>query len=123
MSDLGIGKKEWVIADMYWPANSSDGAYVSHESICVLNTSDHDAIISITLYYENRPEIYLETVVCGSKRTNHIRMDQIKDRAGNGLEKGIPYAAMVSSNIPIIVQYTRLDATQPACTLMTTMAY
>ncbi|MDF2613736.1 MAG: hypothetical protein K0S71_1522 [Clostridia bacterium] len=123
MSNIVMGKKEWFIADMYWPINSSEGEYVSHESICVLNTSDNDASINITLYYEDRPEVYLETVVCGARRTRHIRMDKIKDQAGSQLEKGIPYAAMVISSIPVIVQYTRLDATQPACTLMTTMAY
>jgi hypothetical protein len=36
---------------------------------------------------------------------------------------GVPYAIRVESDVPIIVQNSRLDATQAACTLMTTMAF
>ena len=39
------------------------------------------------------------------------------------IPKGTPYALEVESNLPIIVQFSRMDATQPANTLMTTMAY
>jgi len=36
---------------------------------------------------------------------------------------GTPYAIKVESNIPVVVQHTRLDTTQEAMALMTTMAY
>jgi hypothetical protein len=34
-----------------------------------------------------------------------------------------PMALMVESNVEVVVQHTRLDTTQPALALMTTMAY
>lgn len=123
MCENAFGKKEWFIADMYWPVTSSEGEYVSHESICVLNTSDEDAAINITLYYEDMDEIVVETVMCNKRRTNHIRMDKVKDQDGKPLRRGVPYAAMIKSSTPVIVQYSRLDTTQAACALMTTMAY
>ncbi|WP_424766833.1 sensory rhodopsin transducer [Paenibacillus sp. sgz302251] len=36
---------------------------------------------------------------------------------------GVPYAIEVLSDIPIIVQYSRLDSTQAENTLMSTIAY
>jgi hypothetical protein len=36
---------------------------------------------------------------------------------------GTPYAIKVESNIPVVVQHTRLNTTQEAIALMTTMVY
>ncbi|MCI8395033.1 MAG: hypothetical protein HFE89_00460, partial [Acutalibacter sp.] len=36
-----------VIPDCYWPS-SANGAYVSHEAICVLNQGDEPAELDIT---------------------------------------------------------------------------
>jgi hypothetical protein len=35
----------------------------------------------------------------------------------------VPVALKVESNVNVVVQHTRLDTTQPALALMTTMAY
>lgn len=118
-----IGKTSWLIPDMYWPTEGTTGSYISHESICALNTSDFDANIAITLYYEDMEPITLQTVQCGARRTHHIRMDKILDLGGKNIPKGKPYAAVVRSDIPIVVQYSRLDTTQPEMSLMTTIAY
>lgn len=44
----------WLISDMYYPSESIDGPIKSHEAICVLNTNDQDAGLTITLYFEDR---------------------------------------------------------------------
>ena len=119
-----IGSKVWLIPDMYWPEVTSAGHYLSHESICVLNTSDLDCIIHIDLYFENRePKIGLNAV-CNAKRTHHVRMDKLEDGEGNtAVPKGVPYAAMLQCSVPVTVQYTRVDTTQSENAIMTTMAY
>jgi hypothetical protein len=117
-----IGNKTWFIADGFLPDKSS-GLYPSHESICVLNIGNQDAKIKITCYFEDREPIENLTAVCKAKRTNHIRLDKIKDANGNLLPRGLPYAIQVDSNNPVIVQHTRLDTSQPELALMTTMAY
>lgn len=118
-----IGASEWVIPDMYWPEHSAQGSYVSHESICVLNTSSRDCDFSITLYFEDREPIKLIQLRCKAERTYHVRMDQITDHNGNRIPRGVPYAAIVVSKEPLVVQYTRVDTTQSENALMTTMAY
>lgn len=118
-----IGKTTWLIPDMYWPEITSEGHYVSHESICVLNTSDQDCRVDMILYYEDRAPINGLSAVCAAHRTHHIRMDRLKDASGKHIPCGVPYAAVVNASVPVVIQYTRVDTTQSANSIMTTMAY
>ena len=117
------GSKVWYIPDCYWPEITTGQHYVSHEAICVLNTGKVDAQIKITLYFADSEPMRGFTAVCQAERTNHIRLDQIKDSNGQAVPRGVPYAAMVESDQPVVVQYSRLDTTQAEIGLMTTMAF
>lgn len=118
-----IGKTTWLIPDMYWPEITSEGHYVSHESICVLNTSDQECKLEFILYYEDRAPVSGLSVVCPPQRTLHVRMDRLTDKDGMHIPRGVPYAAVVNASIPVVVQYTRVDTTQSANSIMTTMAF
>lgn len=114
--------KTWLIPDMFWPADTAPGVYISHEAICILNTSDEDSKVDIVLYYEDREPVCLPTQVCPARRTSHIRMDKILTSEGEHITRGIGYAALVKCSVPVSVQYTRVDTTQAANAMMTTMA-
>ena len=115
------GNTVWVIPDGYIPPQSS-GALESHESICVLNMGKQDAHLQITVFFEDRdPLERIETVV-PARRTSHIRTNGLQAE-GEFIPQGVPYALIVESDIPIIVQYSRLDTTQPELALMSVMAY
>lgn len=117
------GKTTWLIPDMFWPEITSKGHYVSHESICVLNTSDEECNLTITLYFEDCAPIGGLKAACAAKRTHHVRMDRLTDGEGGHIPRGIPYAAVVEASIPVVVQYTRVDTTQSENSIMTTMAF
>jgi hypothetical protein len=117
------GKKTWYIPDMYWPEVSAPGDYVSHETICVLNTSGDACNIDIVFYYEDREPAKGYHAVCGPERTLHIRIDRLLDESGNRVPRGVPYAAVVRCSTPAVVQYTRVDTTQPALALASAIAY
>jgi len=112
------GKTDWLIPDMYWPEITTPGHYVSHEAIFVLNVNDKDANLTVTFYFEDREPIVKEGLKCGARRTNHIRMDKL-----GAVEMGVPYAALVHSDVPVVVQYSRLDTTQAENGLITTIAF
>ncbi|HML45789.1 MAG TPA: sensory rhodopsin transducer [Clostridia bacterium] len=118
-----VGSMTWLIPDCYWPEHTSPGAYVSHESICVLNAGDSDACLRITLYFEDREPMEGFAAQCGARRTHHIRLDRLRNEAGQPVPCGVPYAAMVESTAPVVVQYSRCDTTQAPLTLMTTVAF
>ena len=117
------GSKTWFVPDCYWPEITTEGHYVSHEAICMLNTQAQDAHIRLTLYFEDRDPIEGFAAQCPARRTHHVRLDRLTDARGEHIPMGVPYAVMVQSDVPVIVQYSRLDTTQVNESLMTTMAH
>lgn len=117
-----MGKHCWLIPDGFLPTKST-GDQVSHESVCALNLGEEDAEIRLTLYFEDRDPMDRFVTSCGAKRTHHIRLDKLVDETGQPVPRGVPYAIKVDSSVPIVVQHTRLDTSQEALALFTTMAY
>ncbi|MCA0754732.1 hypothetical protein KP806_06685 [Paenibacillus sp. N4] len=115
------GERHWFIPDGFIPPDST-GELISHESVCVLNTSSEDALIRFTIFFEDREPMEDILVVVKGRRTKHIRTSSLM-KNGAPIPIGVPYAIELSSDIPIVVQYSRLDSTQAENTLMSTMAY
>ncbi len=116
------GKKTWLIPDCFLNSKSRNES-VSHEAICVINTSDTDAQIALTLYFEDRDKITDFSSFCGAGKTHHIRLDKIRSADGKSIPRDTPYAMLVESNVEIVVQYSRLDTSEVEMALMTTIAY
>lgn len=116
------GKKTWLIPDTFLNSVSMNDQK-SHEAICVINTGDVDAVINLTLFFEDRDCDETFTSQCAAKRTHHIRMDKIRNSEGKGIPHDVPYAVLVESSAPIVVQYSRLDTSRAEMALMTTIAY
>lgn len=119
---MSTGKCEWLIPDAFFPVKDN-GDYVSHEAICILNTTDCDAVVDFTLYFEDREPMDGFFATCGARRTHHVRMDRIKSKSNEAVPRGVPYAVYVKSNVPVVVQYSRCDTTQPELAFMGVMAY
>ncbi len=117
------GKKTWLIPDCFLNSVSKN-ENVSHEAICVINTTDVDAQINLTLFYEDRDKIEGEFVSqCKAGRTHHIRLDKLVSKSGEKIARDVPYAILVESNTELVVQYSRLDTSAVEMALMTTIAY
>ncbi|SFS74048.1 sensory rhodopsin transducer [Paenibacillus sp. 453mf] len=116
-----LGRTMWMIPDGYIPPDSS-GSLESHESICVLNTCSEDAHLVMTIYFEDREPLEGIEAVIPARRTRHVRTAGLESE-GQKIPSGVPYAITVHSDVPIIVQYSRLDSTQPELALMSVMAY
>ncbi|MDG5787217.1 sensory rhodopsin transducer [Evansella sp. AB-P1] len=117
-----IGKKSWIIPDGFLQPKST-GDEVSHEAVCVLNLTNDEADIRLTFYFEDREPMEEFVTSCGSQRTHHIRLDKLKDKNNQIIPRGVPYAIKLDSNVPLVVQHSRLDTSQQALALFTTMAY
>lgn len=119
---MNYGKKTWLIPDCFLNSVSKNES-VSHEAICVINTTDTDAEIKLTLFFEDADPIKLFSSSCKAGRTHHIRMDRLTGENGEKIPRDTPYAALVESNVNIVVQYSRLDTSEVEMALMTTIAY
>lgn len=116
------GKKTWLIPDAFLGSESAN-ELVTHEAVCVINTSTEAATIRLTAIFEDRDPIDNFISHCGAGRTHHIRLDKIRSETGEGIPLDTPYALLVESSTPIVVQYSRLDASHAELALMTTMAW
>ena len=117
-----LGSTTWLIPDGFRPITGVE-PYPSHEAICVLNTGDVDARLRVTVYLEEAEPLEGFALCCEARRTRHIRTSSILSPDGREIPKAVPYAMLVESDVPVVVQYSRMDCTQPAMTLMTTMAH
>lgn len=123
MSDLPIGKRCWAIAEGYIPSRSTgEGrAFESHETACLLNAGVADAHVSIMLYFADREPVGPYEVVVPSRRTLHLRFNDLSDPAP--VPRDTDYASVLQSDVPIVVQHTRLDSRQEALALISTIAF
>lgn len=121
--ETGIGCRKWAVADGYIPATSTgEGREVlSHDALCLLNAGPDDAIIEILIYFEDRAPAGPYVVTVPAQRTRHLRFNDLTDP--EPVPRGTDYSSTITSDVPIVVQHTRLDSRQAANALMTTIAY
>jgi len=118
-----IGQKRWAIAEGYIPTSSHgpEPEMTSHETACLLNVSDEDAHVQITIYFSDRDPVGPYRLTVAANRTKHVRFNDLKDP--EPIPRGTDYASLFESDVPIVVQHTRLDSRQGANALLTTIAY
>jgi hypothetical protein len=118
-----IGKKRWAIAEGYIPSwsNGPEPQMLSHETVCLLNASDRDAHIRITIFFSDREPAGPYNVVVAARRTKHLRFNDLDDPETIPLDTD--YASLIESDVPIVVQHTRLDSRQAENALLSTIAY
>lgn len=94
---------------------------LSHETACILNANDRDAYVEITIFYSDRNPIGPYKLTVPARRTLHVRFNDLEDP--EPIPKATNYASTIDSDVPIVVQHTRLDSRQSENALITTIAF
>jgi hypothetical protein len=117
-----IGKKRWAIPEGFIPSESvsTDRALVSHETACILNAGDDDAHITLTVFFADREPVSYQLTV-PARRTLHLRFNDLTEPAPVPVDTD--YSSVFESDVPVIVQHTRLDSRRAEISLLSTMAY
>jgi hypothetical protein len=120
---MGIGRLRWAIAEGYIPvwSHGPQPEMSSHETACILNTGDQEAHIKITIFFSDREPAGPYLVNVPARRTRHLRFNDLADP--EPIPRGVDYASLIESDVPIVVQHTRLDSRQEANALLSTIAY
>lgn len=118
-----VGRRRWAIAEGYLPSwsNGPEPQFTSHETACLLNTSGDEAHVEITVYFEDREPAGPYLVTVPPRRTKHVRFNALTDP--EPIPTDTDYASVIESDIPIVVQHTRLDSRQAENALLSTIAY
>lgn len=123
MSQTPLGHKRWAIAEGYIPGASHgpEPQMTSHETVCILNASDDDAHVTITVYFADREPVGPYRVTVPARRTRHVRFNDLSDPAP--IPRDTDYASVIDSDVPIVCQHTRLDSRQAELGLISTVAF
>lgn len=118
-----IGKKRWAIAEGYIPGWSTgpEPQMTSHETACLLNVSDQEAHVEITIFFKDREPAGPYKLTVSARRTQHVRFNDLN--SPEPIPHDTDYASLIESDIPIVVQHTRLDSRQDSNALLSTIAY
>jgi hypothetical protein len=118
-----FGHRRWAIAEGWIPdySHGPEPALLSHETACLLNVSDEDAHVEITLFFKDREPAGPYRVTVPARRTLHLRFNDLEDP--EPVPIATDYASLIESDVPIVVQHTRLDSRQAENALMTTIAF
>ena len=118
-----IGHTAWAIAEGYIPSRSHGPGpqMTSHEAACILNAGEQDAAAEIMIYFADRPPAGPYRVSIPAGRTLHLRFNDLNDP--ETIPRDTPYASVIRTDRPVVVQHTRLDSRQAELALMSTIAF
>ena len=118
-----VGSTAWVIADGWIPPASTgpEPEMTSHDTACILNASDTDAVVSVEIYFADREPAGPYRLEVPARRALHQRINDLTDP--EPVPVGVDFSCVIRSDIPVVVQQTRLDSRQAANALMSTIAY
>jgi len=118
-----IGQTTWAIPEGYIPGESHGPApeMTSHEACCVLNASAKPAHLAITIFFENRDPAGPFPFTILPRRTKHLRFNNFEDP--EKIPRDTAYSSLIESDVPVVVQHTRLDSRQSENALLTTIAF
>ncbi len=118
-----IGRTRWAIAEGHIPSQSSftDRALVSHETACILNASGSEAHVALTIYFADREPAGPYRITVPARRTLHLRFNDLEEPSP--VPRDTDFSSVFASDVPIVVQHSRLDSRHAEVSLLSTTAY
>jgi hypothetical protein len=73
-------------------SNGPEPEFTSHEAFCILNATDREASVEVTIYYSDRGQ----GLKVPARRTRHIRFNDLNDP--EPIAEGTSYASIIQSD-------------------------
>lgn len=120
---MAIGKKNWAISGGFIPFNStgSEPLFTSRDWISVLNTTDEEAVIRLTIFYDDCDPVGEYEYKISPQRLRKIRFNDLINPLPVPLEKA--FGCCLTSSSKVIVQFSRMDTGSRHHSIMGTIAY
>lgn len=118
-----IGRTVWVIPGGHIPLDSSgaEPAFTSRDELIILNTGDEAARLRLTIFYTDREPVTGYELAIEARRVRRVRFNDLIDP--EALPLGADYGVVIESNVPVVVQFSRVDSSQAALALATTIPF
>lgn len=118
-----IGHTVWVIPGGRMPPVSTgrEPDFTSCDELCILNAAGAPAKLTLTMFYEDQDPQGPYKIEVPARRVRHLRVNDLIDPEAIFLDR--PYAALIESDRPVVVQFSRRDTSQPANAIATMLAF
>ncbi len=103
------GRNVWLFPDGELPEADKDSLYEAHEALIILNTSDKDANMRLTIYFEDREPILGISLMAKARRVKCVRLDKPEQIGNFTIPKHVQYALRLESDVKIVATFGRLD--------------
>ena len=107
------GATTWYFPDGYLPAKATTGALESHEALMLFNVGEQPAHVELDVYFGDCAPVKDIPLTVDAERVISLRLDHPEDLGGLVIPPLTQYALRVRSDVRIVAQFGRLDATQP----------
>jgi hypothetical protein len=102
----------WYFPDGYLPEKVSEGCMEAHEALMLFNTQDKPVEVKLDIYYSDKAPDKDIAITVGAERVIALRLDKPADIGDIKIPPLTQYALRVRADLPIVVQFGRLDTTQ-----------
>ncbi len=118
-----IGKRRWTIAGGHIPleSNGPEPEFTSRDEIAVLNCSDSPARLRIHIHYADRPAVGPYELEVAARRVRRVRFNDLIFPEALPLDED--FGAVIDADVPVVVQFMRLDSSTQSRGAVTTVAY
>lgn len=118
-----IGKIDWAFSAGRIPveSNGEEPDFISHDKIAILNTSEEEAVIEINIFYEDEQPAGIFEIKVKPKRLRKIRFNDLVDPTIIKLNRN--YSCFVQTNIPVVIQFSRMNTGTAEKAEIGTMAF
>lgn len=118
-----IGKLTWAFSAGRIPLKSTgeEPEFISHDKIAILNTSEEEALVEFFIFYEDEQPTGTYEISVKPKRLRKFRFNDLIDPMPIKLDRN--YSCYIQSNIPVVIQFSKLNSGSSENAEMGTMAY
>ncbi len=105
-----VGSRLWAIPAGRIPPHGTgrEPEYTSRDELCVLNATGEEASVEITIFHEDRDPVGPYPLTVEARRVMRVRFNDLIDP--EAIPMDAEYAALVESDVPIVVQHVHLDS-------------
>jgi hypothetical protein len=119
------GSRLWFVADGWLPlaSRTEHTGFEGHEAIMILNCGNEDAVVAMDLFFEDREPVLGIPLKVPARRIRCFRMDHPEELGGLEIKRLQQYAMRFTSDREVVVQYGRMDVSQPNLAYIGMMGY
>lgn len=113
----------WAIPGGHIPPQSTgrEPENTSFDKVAILNMNDTEANIEVTVFFTSREPVGPYRIKVPARRVRTFRFNDLIDP--EAIPLGEDYSAVVDSDAPIVVQFSRQDTGEQRKAILTTMAH